>query len=141
VEDDLILGREGIQLPSQPVQVVVDDPCAFVRGSFEYRVLREMSYPAVEAFFVTGAAPDAEGAVSDGAAAATDGVQECSVLYDYAKETICLFYSGTASTRDVAVGMRKTLPGFMIPRKMQRLDAVPKLPNGKTDLSALKQML
>ncbi|MBQ7541098.1 MAG: amino acid adenylation domain-containing protein [Clostridia bacterium] len=77
----------------------------------------------------------------EAAAASTDGVQECSVLYDYGTETICLFYTGSAGMRDIAVHMRQTLPGFMIPRKIRCLDSLPKLPNGKTDLSALKSMI
>ena len=72
------------------------------------------------------------------AACRTEGVAECCVLYDREKETICLFYTGTASVRELSLSLRQTLPGFMIPRKMKQLEAMPKLPNGKTDMNTLR---
>lgn len=72
------------------------------------------------------------------AACRTEGVTECCVLYDREKETICLFYTGTASVRELSLSLRQTLPGFMIPRKMKQLEAMPKLPNGKTDMNTLR---
>lgn len=72
------------------------------------------------------------------AACRTEGVAECCVLYDREKETICLFYTGSASVRELSLSLRQTLPGFMIPRKMKQLGAMPKLPNGKTDMNTLR---
>ena len=69
-----------------------------------------------------------------------DGVNECSVLYNKEKETIFLFYSGTAAVKTIAVELRKFLPGFMVPRKIIALDTIPKLPNGKIDMNTLKNM-
>lgn len=76
----------------------------------------------------------------EGTALTVDGVDECCVLYKKEVETIFLYYSGTATVKQIAVEMRKTLPGFMIPRKMIQLDTIPKLPNGKTDMNKLKTL-
>lgn len=72
------------------------------------------------------------------AAGAVTGVLECCVLYDKPAETIFLYYTGTATAKEIAVDMRKSLPGFMIPRKIICLETMPKLPNGKIDMAALK---
>ena len=74
----------------------------------------------------------------ESAAAALAGVSACAALYDAEQETLHLFYTGKAGVREIAVGLRATLPGFMIPRKMHPLEEMPRLPNGKTDLSLLK---
>ena len=66
------------------------------------------------------------------------GVGECCALYQKEKELLYLFYSGTATTREIAVHFRNVLPAFMVPRKIVSLDAVPHLPNGKVDMQTLK---
>ncbi len=76
----------------------------------------------------------------EGAALNVENVDECCVIYNKDKELIILYYSGNATPREIAVDMRKTLPGFMIPRKMIKLDVIPKLPNGKTDMNKLKEL-
>ena len=77
----------------------------------------------------------------ESAAIALNGVNECAVLYDAVKEVLHLFYTGNAGVREISVGLRQTLPGFMIPRKMHCLEAIPHLPNGKTDFGSLKDLL
>ena len=69
-----------------------------------------------------------------------DGVKECSVVYNKEKETIWLFYTGTATVKEIAVELRKYLPGFMVPRKIKNLEEIPRLPNGKIDMNKLKAM-
>ena len=76
----------------------------------------------------------------EGTAMTLAGVDECCVVYNKDKELIILYYSGEATAKEIAIEMRKSLPGFMIPRKMIKLDAIPKLPNGKTDIIKLKNM-
>ena len=50
-----------------------------------------------------------------------------------------LFYVGeNADNRSVTVYMRERLPGFMIPRNLAKLDAMPVNFNGKLDLEALR---
>ena len=77
----------------------------------------------------------------ESAALALPHVNACCVVYDAEKEVLHLFYTGTASARELAVGLRLTLPGFMIPRKMHCLEEMPCLPNGKTDMGTLKSMM
>ena len=67
-----------------------------------------------------------------------DDIEECCVLYKQDKEQIWLFYSGSATTKDIAKKLRVTLPGFMVPRKFENLDVMPHLPNGKIDMQTLK---
>lgn len=74
------------------------------------------------------------------AAGRTKGVGECAAVYDSEKEIIWLFYTGEASVKEIAIQMRKDLPGFMIPRKIKKLDEIPRLPNGKIDNGALKNL-
>ena len=74
------------------------------------------------------------------AAGRVDGVKECSVVYNKEKETIWLFYTGTATVKEIAVELRKYLPGFMVPRKIKNLEEIPRLPNGKIDMNKLKAM-
>lgn len=69
-----------------------------------------------------------------------EGVTENSVVYNRETETIWLFYTGTATAREIATGLRTGLPGFMVPRKMKNLDEIPKLPNGKINLRALEDL-
>ena len=74
------------------------------------------------------------------AAGRVDGVNECSVVYNKEKETIWLFYTGMATVKEIAVELRKYLPGFMVPRKIKNLEEIPRLPNGKIDINTLKAM-
>ncbi|MBO5550582.1 MAG: amino acid adenylation domain-containing protein [Lachnospiraceae bacterium] len=75
------------------------------------------------------------------AAMASEGVGEAAAVYDAENENIWLFYSGGAELKSVIVGMRGRLPGFMVPRKVKRLDELPKLANSKTDMEKLKELL
>jgi acyl-CoA synthetase (AMP-forming)/AMP-acid ligase II len=68
-----------------------------------------------------------------------EGVSECAALYQKEKETLFLFYSGEMEKRTLILGLRKVLPGFMVPRKVQKLDHLPKLANGKIDMNKLKE--
>lgn len=68
-----------------------------------------------------------------------DGVDECAALYNREKETLYLFYSGETAMRQVVLELRKVLPGFMVPRKIKQVHALPKLASGKIDMTALKE--
>ena len=68
-------------------------------------------------------------------------VKENAAVYNHERETLWLFYSGNASVKEISIGLRKQLPGFMVPRKIRQLDLLPKLPNGKTDLTTLKTIV
>ena len=78
----------------------------------------------------------------DLAAAKVSGVEEACALYDQEHEQIWLFYTGADVTkRDIAVALRADLPGFMVPRKIEQLDAMPRLDNGKTNMRALAERI
>lgn len=67
------------------------------------------------------------------------GLTEAAALYDQNQETLWLFYTGEISMKELLLKLRQELPGFMVPRKVKQLDALPKLPNGKTDMEKLKE--
>jgi acyl-coenzyme A synthetase/AMP-(fatty) acid ligase len=75
------------------------------------------------------------------AANGIEGVEECASLYLKEKETLYLFYSGEAQMRNVVLKLREILPGFMVPRKVKQLPELPKLPNGKMNMTALKELM
>jgi len=78
----------------------------------------------------------------DLAAAKVPGVEDCCALYDQVHEQIWLFYTGEGVTkRDIAVALRADLPGFMVPRKIEQLEAMPRLDNGKTNMRALAERI
>ena len=70
-----------------------------------------------------------------------DGVTECASLYDRSRELIYLFYTGTATAKEVTLSFRADMPAFMVPRKLVCLDEMPHLPNGKIAMSELKVMM
>lgn len=72
------------------------------------------------------------------AAEQVDNLAECTVIYKKEKEQIMLFYVGECTKKDIAVKLRATLPGFMVPRKVIQLQEMPRLANGKTDMQALQ---
>lgn len=67
------------------------------------------------------------------------GVDECVSLYNKEKEVLYLFYSGEIAMRQVVLELRKVLPGFMVPRKVKQVSALPKLASGKIDMTTLKE--
>ena len=69
-----------------------------------------------------------------------EGVAESCVIYNKAKEVLILFYTGDCDRRSLALALRDELPGFMVPRKIKKLELLPKLPNGKYDMKKLEEM-
>lgn len=65
-------------------------------------------------------------------------VIDCCALYYKEKEHLYLFYTGEATSKEIVLHFREVLPGFMSPRKLVKLEKFPTLPNGKTDMQALK---
>lgn len=74
------------------------------------------------------------------AANVVEGVAESCVIYNKAKEVLVLFYTGDCDRRSLALALRDELPGFMVPRKIKKLEQLPKLPNGKYDMKKLEEM-
>lgn len=72
------------------------------------------------------------------AANAIEGISESACLYNKPKEVLVLFYCGDLEKKGLSLALRETIPGFMVPRKLIKMDALPKLPNGKIDLKKLE---
>ncbi len=66
------------------------------------------------------------------------GVADCCALYYKDKATLYLFYTGEATSKEIVLYFRQNMPAFMVPRKLVNLEALPALPNGKTDMQTLK---
>lgn len=77
----------------------------------------------------------------EAAAKRIDGVDTCCALYQKERELLYLFYTGTASAKEITLYFRANLPAFMTPRRVIALDQMPVLPNGKTDMTALKNQM
>ncbi len=69
-----------------------------------------------------------------------EGITDCCALYYKEKELLYLFYTGEATKKDITLYFRANMPAFMVPRKTVQLEKLPALPNGKTDMQALKSM-
>ncbi len=67
-----------------------------------------------------------------------DVVRQCCCLYE--NNQLWFFYVGTADARTLAVHFRSRLPGYMIPKKLIALPALPVTFSGKPDLGALRAM-
>jgi putative amino acid adenylation domain protein len=67
------------------------------------------------------------------------GVDECAALYDYNKSILVLAYTGISTNKEIALHFRANFPAYMVPRRILKLDALPKLPNGKNDIKTLER--
>ncbi len=72
------------------------------------------------------------------AANAIDGINECLALYDDKAEIITIFYSGTIEKKELVSGLKNSIPAFMVPRKVIKLEHLPRLENGKIDMLQLR---
>ena len=77
----------------------------------------------------------------EGAAIKIDGVHNAISMYDGEKSLLYLFYTGEATSKDIALYFRSNMPAYMVPRKMVNLEEMPVLPNGKIDMNTLKGMM
>ncbi|MGM9973428.1 MAG: AMP-binding protein, partial [Clostridiaceae bacterium] len=69
------------------------------------------------------------------------GIEDCCTVYNKETDNIFLFYTGASDKRNLAVGLREVLPGFMVPRKLIKLEAMPRLSNGKIDMQSLREYI
>jgi non-ribosomal peptide synthetase component F len=76
----------------------------------------------------------------EGTACKVPGVTECCALYHKEKELLYLFYTGEAAPKEIVLYFRSVLPAFMVPRKLIKLETLPRLPNGKLDMQTMKSM-
>ena len=68
-----------------------------------------------------------------------EGVHECCAMYK--NEKISLVFAGEAKEKEVQLAFRERLPLFMMPRKVVKVKALPRLPNGKLDMQAINLLL
>ncbi|MBR3874443.1 MAG: amino acid adenylation domain-containing protein [Clostridia bacterium] len=73
-------------------------------------------------------------------ASEVEGVSQCCAMYNKDKELLYLFYTGEATSKEIVLHFRAVLPAFMVPRKLIRMDELPRLPNGKLDMQAMKNL-
>jgi len=69
------------------------------------------------------------------------GVGEAVCVFAPEKTLLAIFYTGTATEREVALTLRDKLPAYMIPRRYIRLEKMPHLFNGKIDMQSLLKTL
>lgn len=70
-----------------------------------------------------------------------DGITGAISMYQKEASLLYLFYTGTATPKDIALYFRGNMPAYMVPRKTIQLNEMPTLPNGKIDMPALKGMM
>ena len=77
----------------------------------------------------------------EGTARLIEGVDDCCALYLKEKQLLYLFYTGTATAKDITIYFREQLPAFMVPRRIRQLEDFPRLANGKKDMQSLKELM
>lgn len=75
------------------------------------------------------------------AVSALPGVMMNCCLYDTEKSVIVLFYTGEVQAKEILAALKTSLPSYMLPQRMEKLDAMPLNLNGKFDRTALKERL
>lgn len=62
-----------------------------------------------------------------------EGISTSCCVYDREKEKIRLYYVGDPEVKDLVAALKEKLPRYMIPNKVEKLDAMPLTANGKID--------
>lgn len=70
---------------------------------------------------------------------AEDEVARACVTYDPEKKRITGWYTGTIAPRQLRAALKASLPAYMIPTKLRRLEAFPVNSHGKIDRRKLKE--
>lgn len=71
------------------------------------------------------------------AMAAVPGVERCVVLFDEKRSRLKGYYTGTVEKNELSSVMKETLPVFMVPGFIRKLDEFPLTKNGKIDRKQL----
>ena len=69
----------------------------------------------------------------EGAMSAIDGVDRCFCVFDEQKQRLKGYYVGSIEKDELHSTMRRTLPPFMVPGYLRRVDQILLTKNGKTD--------
>ncbi len=75
------------------------------------------------------------------AVSALEGVERNCCLYDGKRDKIVLFYTGSREKDAVREALKKALPEYMIPNRIEKLETMPLNLNGKIDRAGLKEMV
>lgn len=70
-----------------------------------------------------------------------DGVDRCFCIFDEKKSKLRGYYMGTIEKQDLQQIMSDTLPFFMVPGTIKKLDDIPLTKNGKIDRKKVIEML
>ena len=62
-----------------------------------------------------------------------DEVDKSVCLMDYKHNYLVAFYQGNAMTEDIHRELKRSIPAYMIPRKLVQTEVFPLNKNGKTD--------
>jgi acyl-CoA synthetase (AMP-forming)/AMP-acid ligase II len=73
----------------------------------------------------------------EAAAGAVHGVAQAACVYDEKAAAICLFYTGEAERNEVMKTLKANLPRYMLPARVENVDAMPLTSNMKLDRKAL----
>ena len=67
------------------------------------------------------------------AMSAIDGVERCFCVFDEKKQRLKGFYVGTIEKNDLSSIMKETMPVFMVPGFIRKIDKILLTKNGKID--------
>ncbi len=69
------------------------------------------------------------------------GISSAALIFDNERSRLVLFYVGDAEKDRLSGVLCESLPDYMRPKELIRLDAMPQKPNGKLDRSRLYELL
>ena len=69
------------------------------------------------------------------------GIEEGCCLYDGVRQLIVAFYTGSVDGKAISEALKKLLPEYMIPTRIEKLAVMPHNINGKVDRATLKTNL
>ena len=70
-----------------------------------------------------------------------NGIERCCCLFDAEKSKLYGFYVGPLEKRELHTALKESLPEFMIPGALRKLEKMPLTPNGKIDRKELMGMV
>lgn len=71
------------------------------------------------------------------AISAAEGVERCCVLFQEAKQKLYGFYTGSIDKKQLHAALKETLPVYMIPGILRKIESFPLTKNGKIDRKRL----
>jgi acyl-coenzyme A synthetase/AMP-(fatty) acid ligase len=69
-----------------------------------------------------------------------EGIRRACSVYEKKKSKIFLYYEGESTPAEVSSHLNTVLPRYMVPNKMEKLDALPLTANGKINRMKLVEM-